>query len=130
MRKRNGRSRQIFVPAVAGFPISTLVVAGPLLSQWGGHLVQEMGEQRATSGEAVYTSSFNIPKRKWLNKNLHSTHIPLTSVFQIGVGVHPPLSGERWEIFLGENLIYMVLWTWWEMILTVRTLVKAKNNIL
>ena len=41
-----------------------------------------------------------------------------------------PLSGGRWEIFMGENLIYILMWTWGEVILTIRTFFNAKNNIL
>ena len=41
-----------------------------------------------------------------------------------------PLSGGRWEIFMGENLIYMLMWTWGEVILIIRTFINAKNNIL
>ena len=130
MLKRNGRSGQIFVPAVAGFPISILVVAGPLLSQWGGHLVQEMGEQLATSGGAVYTSSCQHTEKKMTQQEPWFNAYPSDQGFSNRGGGAFPLSGERWEIFLGENLIYMVVWTWREMILTVRTLFKAKNNIL
>ena len=41
-----------------------------------------------------------------------------------------PLSGGRWEIFMGGNLIDMVMWTWGEVILAIRTFFNAKNNIL
>ena len=40
------------------------------------------------------------------------------------------LSGERRENFQGENLIYMVVWTWAEVILTIWPFCKVKNNIL
>ena len=90
------------MPAVAGFPISILVVAGPLLYQWGAHLLQEMGEQLGTSGGAVYTSSCQHTEKKRLNKNHDSTHIPLTRVFQIGVGVHSPSVERDGKFSLGK----------------------------
>ena len=50
-----------------------------------------------------------------------------TRVFQIGVGESPSVEGDG-QFCLGD-LIYMMVETW-DVILTIRTFLKAKNIIL
>ena len=55
----------------------------------------------------------------------------LIRVFQIGVEGRDSPTVEGMENFAGGgDLICMVVGTWGEVILTIRTLFKAKNNIL
>ena len=49
-------------PNTSGFPTSTLVMGEALSSDWGGNLMQEMGEQLATSvGKQSTSAHVKIP---------------------------------------------------------------------
>ena len=101
---------------------------------WGGYLVQEMGEKLATSGgSSLYQLMSTYQKQNyvaWIALEPWFNACPSDQDFPNRGGVAFPLSGERWEIFLGKNLINMVVWTQREVILTIRTFFKAKNNVL
>ena len=90
-------------------------------------------------GGAAYISSCQHTEKKiwkenyvawivlepWLNA---CPCMPLTRVFQVRVGEFP-LSGLGREILFGR-LIYMMVDTWGEVILTIWAFFKAKHNIL
>ena len=56
--------------------------------------------------------------------------MPLGRVFQIGVGGGESPSVEVDGKFCLGDLIHMMMETWGEVILTIRTFSKAKNNII
>ena len=90
-------------------------------------------------GGAVYISSCQHTEKKIWKENYVAwialepwlgacPCMPLTRVFQVRVGGFP-LSGGGWEILLGR-LIYMMVDTWGEVILTIWAFFKARHNIL